>query len=141
MAKLAKKIKINQVLNMDRQKMKSGEISKDAKPLTVKMIRAAAHVDKQTDYIPKENLDRIISVARAHALWLHMDVLKQVFNFTSKQLLIFHAKLKDVLTRITPLELPKAVPVKRRALLKAAQTNLEQTAKVLNFLIDIHLLT
>lgn len=96
MAKLAKKIKINQVLNMDRQKMKSGEISKDAKPLTVKMIRAAAHVDKQTDYIPKENLDRIISVARAHALWLHMDVLKQVFNFTSKQLLIFHAKLKDV---------------------------------------------
>ena len=51
------------------------------------------------------------------------------------------AKLNKVLARITPLELPKAVSVKRRVLLKAAQSNLERTAKVLNFLIDIHLLT
>lgn len=50
------------------------------------------------------------------------------------------AKLNVVLTRITPLELSKAVSVKRRVLLKAAQTNLERTAKVLNFLIDIGLL-
>ena len=51
------------------------------------------------------------------------------------------AKLNAVLERITPLELSKTVSAKRRALLKAAQTNLERTAKVLNFLIDIHLLT
>ena len=75
LAKLAKKIKINQVLNVDRQKVKKGELPKNAKPLTVKMVRAAAHIDRQTDYIPKDDLDRIIGVARAHALWLHMDVL------------------------------------------------------------------
>lgn len=50
MAKLAKKIKINQVLNVDRQKVKNGELPKKVKPLTVKMVRAAAHIDKQTDY-------------------------------------------------------------------------------------------
>ena len=50
-------------------------------------------------------------------------------------------KLNGVLGQITPLEIPKAVSAKRRVLLKAAQKNLEQTAKVLNFLIDIHLLT
>ena len=49
MAKLAKKIKINQVLNVDRQKVKKGELPKNAKPLTVKMVRAAAHIDKQTE--------------------------------------------------------------------------------------------
>lgn len=96
LAKLAKKIKINQVLNVDRQKVKNGELPKKVKPLTVKMVRAAAHIDKQTDYIPKEDLDRIIGVARAHALWLHMDVLKHVFKFTGKQLLIYYDKLKDV---------------------------------------------
>ena len=42
LAKLAKKIKINQVLNVDRQKVKKGELPKNAKPLTVKMVRAEA---------------------------------------------------------------------------------------------------
>ena len=50
-------------------------------------------------------------------------------------------KLNGVLAQITPLEIPKAVSAKRRFLLKAAQKNLEKTAKLLNFLIDIHLLT
>ena len=50
-------------------------------------------------------------------------------------------KLMEVLKQITPLEIPKAVSAKRRVLLKAAQKNLGQTAKLLNFLIDIHLLT
>lgn len=100
MARLAKKIKINQVLNVDRQKVKKGELPKKVKPLTVKMVRAAAHIDRQTDYIPKDDLDRIISVARAHALWLHMDVLKHVFKFTGKQLMIYRDKLKDVYVHI-----------------------------------------
>lgn len=96
MAKLTKKIKINQVINVDRQKIKSGEIPKDVRPMTVKMVRAAARICKQTDYIRKDDLDRIISVARAHALWLHMDVLKHIFSFTSKQLLIYRDKLHSV---------------------------------------------
>ena len=62
-------------------------------------------------------------------------------SLKGEELAAARAKLKDVLARVTPLELPKAVSAKRRILLKAAQTNLEQTAKALNILIDIHLLT
>lgn len=62
-------------------------------------------------------------------------------SLKGEELAAARAKLKDVLAWVTPLELPKAVSTKRRILLKAAQTNLEQTAKALNILIDIHLLT
>ena len=50
-------------------------------------------------------------------------------------------KLRDTLEQITPLEIPEGTSAKRSLLLKAAQGNLEQTAKLLNFLIKIHLLT
>lgn len=50
-------------------------------------------------------------------------------------------KLRETLEQITPLEIPQGTSARRRLLLKAAQGNLEQTAKVLNFLIRIHLLT
>ena len=50
-------------------------------------------------------------------------------------------KMNEIMTQITPLELPEGTPAKRKLLLKAAGKHLEQTAKALNFLIDIHLLT
>ena len=42
--------------------------------------------------------------------------------------------------RITPLEIPEGTSAKRKLLMKAAGRNLEQTAKLLNFFIDIGLL-
>ena len=50
-------------------------------------------------------------------------------------------KMNEITTQITPLEIPEGTPAKRKLLLKAAGKHLEQTAKALNFLIDIHLLT
>ena len=50
-------------------------------------------------------------------------------------------KMNEIMTQITPLEIPEGTPLKRKLLLKAAGKHLEQTAKALNFLIDIHLLT
>ena len=40
-----------------------------------------------------------------------------------------------------PLEIPADLGVKRRWLLKSARKNLEETARFLNFLIKIHVLT
>ena len=62
-------------------------------------------------------------------------------NLKDEEMKAARGKLMEVLKQITPLEIPKAVSAKRRVLLKAAQKNLGQTAKLLNFLIDIHLLT
>ena len=50
-------------------------------------------------------------------------------------------KMNEIMKQITPLEIPEGTPLKRKLLLKAAGKHLEQTAKALNFLIDIHLLT
>ena len=50
-------------------------------------------------------------------------------------------KMNEIMTQITPLEIPEGTPLKRKLLLKAAGKHLEQTARILNFLIDIHLLT
>ena len=50
-------------------------------------------------------------------------------------------KLSEVLLKIVPVEIPEGTPLKRKLLLKVAGKHLEQTAKALNFLIDIHLLT
>lgn len=50
-------------------------------------------------------------------------------------------KVDMVLAQLTPLEIPREVPAKRKLLLKLAQRNLERMGKILNFLIDIHLLT
>ena len=50
-------------------------------------------------------------------------------------------KLRGVLAQILPLEIPEGTSAKRKLLMKAAGRNLELTGKILNFLIDIHLLT
>ena len=50
-------------------------------------------------------------------------------------------KMNEIMTQITPLEIPEGTPAKRKLLLKAARSHLEGTAKILNFLIDIHLLS
>lgn len=50
-------------------------------------------------------------------------------------------KLSEVLMKIVPVEIPEGTPPKRKFLMKAAGKKLEQTARILNFLIDIHLLT
>ena len=50
-------------------------------------------------------------------------------------------KINGILAQITPLEIPDGTSARRKLLLKAAWSHLEGTAKILNFLIDIHLLT
>ena len=62
-------------------------------------------------------------------------------SLQSEEMETARKKLKGVLMQIEPLELPKETSPKRKLLLKAARGNLEQTARILNFLIDIHLLT
>ena len=50
-------------------------------------------------------------------------------------------EIRQILTQITPLEKNPKASAKKNLLLKLAQNNFEGTCKVLNFLIDIHVLT
>lgn len=96
MGSFAKKIQLNQVMLMDKKKIESGELPRKTRPLSVRQARVGTQIEKRASNIPKEDLKRVIGVARAHALWLHMTILKQVFRFTSTQLLTYHEKLQDV---------------------------------------------
>lgn len=49
--------------------------------------------------------------------------------------------IQSTMAKILPVPIPKECSVKRKLLLYFAQHSLEGTAKVLNFLIDIHILT
>lgn len=50
-------------------------------------------------------------------------------------------RLHNVMTQITPLEIRGELPARRKLLMRLAQKNLENTGRLLNFLVDIHLLT
>lgn len=49
--------------------------------------------------------------------------------------------IREILQRITPLEKHPEASAKKNLLLKLAQTNFEGTCRLLNFLIDMHVLT
>lgn len=94
MGKFAKKIFINQVKNIDRERTAD---MPNKKLFSTAQIRTAMHKEKASNYIREDELLKLIVVARGHALWLHMTVLKETFKFTSKQLLTFREKLSEVL--------------------------------------------
>ena len=62
-------------------------------------------------------------------------------SLTGEELETARKKLADVVSKVTPLEIPPDLSSKRKLLLRLSQKNLEGTAKLLNFLMDIHLLT
>ncbi len=93
MAKFSKKILINQVKRYDRERIKD---MPGRKPFSTKEIHAAIQEEKRSNYIRADELQKLIDVARGHALWLHMLTLKEAFHFTSKQLLQYRAELQLV---------------------------------------------
>ena len=93
MAKFSKKILINQVKRYDRERIKD---MPGRKPFSTKEIHAAIQEEKRSNYIRADELQKLIDVARGHALWLHMLVLKDAFNFTSKKLLQYREALQSV---------------------------------------------
>lgn len=95
MGKFVKKVKINQIVTIDKKRMKEGKAS-GPKLLKTKLIRHAYKMSKETDYIERDKLELIKSVGRAHSLWLQLLVLKECFRFTSKQLLEFKSRIMDV---------------------------------------------
>lgn len=62
-------------------------------------------------------------------------------SLTGAELETARRKISDVLTRIAPVEIRAELPRKRKLLMKLAQRDLEGTARFLNFLMNIHLIS
>lgn len=95
MGSFKKKNLINKVKQLDKAKMASGEIPRN-RPFKTREIHAAMKDERRSNYISKDDLNKIVAIGRAHALWSHMMTLKEAFKFTGKQLTEFREKLKDV---------------------------------------------
>ena len=90
----------------------------------------------------EERFPGLVPEAKADLLLTCLGAMQGCLrSLQSEEMETARKKLKGVLMQIEPLELPKETSPKRKLLLKAARGNLEQTARILNFLIDIHLLT
>ena len=62
-------------------------------------------------------------------------------SLTGSELQQARQDIRDVLQQITPLEKHPDMSAKKNLLLKVGQKHFEGTCKLLNFLIDIHVLT
>ena len=90
----------------------------------------------------EERFPGLVREAKADLLMTCLGAMQGCLrSLHGEELKTARAKLNEVLLRIAPVEIPEGMPLKRKLLLKAAGKNLEQTARILNFLIDIHLLT
>ncbi len=95
MSRMAKRIVVNKVKLIDKVKMKAGELP-GRKPLKTAQIHYAMKEERAANIIDKDTLDRLISIARAHALWLSMSVLKDIFKLSGKNLVEYCTQLRDV---------------------------------------------
>ena len=95
MGSFKKKILINKVKLIDKERMTSGEIAQ-SRPFKTSEIHRAIKDERRSSYIAADELQKLVAIARAHALWLHMMMLKETFKFTGKQLSEYREKLQDV---------------------------------------------
>ena len=90
----------------------------------------------------EERFPGLVGEAKADLLLTCLGAMQGCLrSLSGEEMEAARKKLKTVLDQITPLEIPEGVSTKRKLLLTLAQRNLELTGKILNFLIDIHLLS
>lgn len=95
MGSFKKKILINKIKLIDKARMASGVIAQSRSFKTSEIHRAIKD-ERRSSYIAADELQKLVAIARAHALWLHMVMLKEAFRFTGKQLSEYREKLQDV---------------------------------------------
>ena len=111
------------------------------KPYSLRRLQGLDAKCQRLSYF-EERFPGLIREAKADLLMTCLGAMQGCLrSLTGEELETARAKLNEVLLEIAPVDIPEGTPPKRKLLLKAAGKHLEQTAKALNFLIDIHLLT
>ncbi len=93
MGKFARKVFVNQIKQMDREK-KPG-CSSNAM-LRTKDIHRAMQLNKEAERLCPEDVKELKAIGRGHALWIHMLVLKKEFKFSGRMLAEFRERYSDV---------------------------------------------
>ena len=90
----------------------------------------------------EQRMPQLVSEAKFHLFFNAMFVMQESLRFLKgAELQQARQYVQDLLKQITPVEKNPEASSMKNLLLKLAQTNFEGTCKLLNFLIDIHVLT
>lgn len=110
------------------------------KPYSLRRLQGLDAKLQRLSYF-EERFPGLVREAKADLLMTCLGAMQGCLrSLKGEELETARRMLRETLAKITPLEIPQGTSAKRRLILNAAQRNLEQTAKLLNFLIDIHLL-
>ena len=111
------------------------------KPYSLRRLQGLDAKLQRLSYF-EERFPGLVREAKADLLMTCLGAMQGCLrSLHGEELKTARRKLREILLKTAPVEIPEGTPLKRKLLLKAAGKHLEQTAKVLNFLIDIHLLT
>ena len=111
------------------------------KPYSLRRLQGLDAKLQRLSYL-EQRFPGLVREAKADLLMTCLGAMQGCLrSLSGEEMEAARTKLDGVLARMIPLELPDGLSAKRKLLLKASQKNLEMTAKTLNFLIDIHLMT
>lgn len=90
----------------------------------------------------RERFPGLVREAKADLLMTALGAMQGCLrSLSAEEMEEARRRLGGILAQIGPVEIPDGTSAKRKLILLAARKHLERTAAVLNFLIDIHLLT
>lgn len=96
---------------------------------------------QRLEYLEK-NMPSLVYEAKFDLFFTAMFLMQECLrSLKGAELEQARSYIRETLDKITPLEKNPETSAKKNLLLKLAQTNFEGTCKILNFLIDIHVLT
>ena len=96
---------------------------------------------QRLEYLEK-NMPSLVYEAKFDLFFTAMFLMQECLrSLKGAELEQARSYIRETLDKITPLEKNPETSAKKNLLLKLAQTNFEGTCKLLNFLIDIHVLT
>lgn len=111
------------------------------KPYSLRRLQGLTAKRQRLDYL-KEKLPQLEYEARFDLFFTSLYAMQGCLNSLSKEDMAQARKIiGDTVAAVTPLETNPEASKLKNLLLKMAQVNFEGTAKLLNFLIRIHVLT
>lgn len=111
------------------------------KPFSLGRLQGLDAKCQRLEYL-KENMPELVYEAKFDLFFTCMFVQQECLrSMKGGELETARKAVRDVLARITPLGPHPEESKKKNLLLKLAQKNFEGTCRLLNFLIDIHVLT
>jgi len=111
------------------------------KQFSLKRLQGLDAKRQRLEYL-KENLPQLVNEAKFDLFFYCMFLMQESLRHLSvEELRTAKAKIKDIMDIIAPVEPISDASSMKKVLLKMAQANFLGTCKLLNFLIDIHILT